>query len=169
MGYPATFAGFQPAALWAEQNPVLEQFEIGLESDSGAVKVGDGIRAWNDLPHFTRNGVKTYRAALTQTGTDAPVATVRENTLGGEVVWTRSLAGSYVGTLAGAFPTAQTVVSPTGYSYVTSAALPADDNILVGIDFSPPDTLLVKTVSGVDSSGVDGYLSNWPIEVLVFP
>ena len=31
-------------------------------------------------------GVKVYRALLTQTNTDAPVATVLENTMGGTVV-----------------------------------------------------------------------------------
>lgn len=44
-----------------------------------------------------------YTALLTQTGTDAPVATVLQNTLGGPVVWTYNDVGSYVGTLSGAF------------------------------------------------------------------
>lgn len=46
---------------------------------------------------------KVYTAFLTQTGTNAPVATVMENTLGGTVVWTRSDVGIYIGTLAGVF------------------------------------------------------------------
>ena len=44
-----------------------------------------------------------YTALLTQTGTDAPVATVLENTLGGTVVWSRDASGIYVATLSGAF------------------------------------------------------------------
>ena len=44
-----------------------------------------------------------YVALLSQSGTDAPVATVLENTLGGAVVWTREGGGEYVGTLASAF------------------------------------------------------------------
>jgi hypothetical protein len=44
-----------------------------------------------------------YTALLSQSGTNAPVATVLENTLGGTVVWTRVGAGDYFGTLAGAF------------------------------------------------------------------
>ena len=50
------------------------------------------------------NGAKVYRALLTQTGTDDPVATVLENTLGGEVVWARTSTGIYKATLTGAFP-----------------------------------------------------------------
>lgn len=44
-----------------------------------------------------------YTALLTQAGTDAPVATVLQNTLGGTLVWTRAGAGDYTGTLAGIF------------------------------------------------------------------
>lgn len=46
---------------------------------------------------------KVYTALLTQSGTNAPVATVLENTLGGTVVWSYSSVGSYLGTLNGAF------------------------------------------------------------------
>lgn len=38
---------------------------------------------------------KVYVALLTQSGTDAPVATVLKNTLGGEVVWTYMGVGYY--------------------------------------------------------------------------
>ena len=48
---------------------------------------------------------KVYTALLTQTGTDAPVATVLENTLGGTVVWTYSNVGEYTATLSSAFTT----------------------------------------------------------------
>ncbi len=49
---------------------------------------------------------KRYTAVLTQTGTNAPVATVIENTLGGTLVWTYSAPGVYIGTLAAAFTNA---------------------------------------------------------------
>jgi len=52
---------------------------------------------------FGRPSCKRYIALLTQSGTDAPVATVLENTLG-DIAWTYSTVGVYVGTLAGAFP-----------------------------------------------------------------
>lgn len=61
-------------------------------------------------------GVPTYAryvALLTQTGTDAPVATVLENTLGGTVVWTRDDVGVYYATLAGGFVESKTVVFVT--------------------------------------------------------
>ena len=41
---------------------------------------------------------KVYTALLTQSGTDAPVATVLENTLGYDIVWNRLNAGGYLAT-----------------------------------------------------------------------
>lgn len=49
-------------------------------------------------------GVKIYKALLTQVGTNAPTAVVQKNTLGGTLVWTRQSTGVYRGTLIGAFP-----------------------------------------------------------------
>lgn len=46
---------------------------------------------------------KVYTALLTQTGTNAPVATVLENTLGGDIIWSYAGVGSYIGTLNESF------------------------------------------------------------------
>lgn len=51
--------------------------------------------------------MKRYIAILNQNGQNAPVATVLENSLG-PIVWSRSQAGQYLGTLNGAFPIANT-------------------------------------------------------------
>ncbi len=60
---------------------------------------------------------KVYTALLTQTGTDAPVATILENTLGGTPVWTRTNVGEYRVTLTGAFITNKTVISAGNTAY----------------------------------------------------
>lgn len=39
------------AANWAAKNPVLLQGEIGCESDTDNLKIGDGTKAWNDLAY----------------------------------------------------------------------------------------------------------------------
>lgn len=39
------------AAQWATVNPVIAEGEIGYELDTGKIKVGNGIDAWNDLPY----------------------------------------------------------------------------------------------------------------------
>lgn len=52
-------------------------------------------------PNTTLTGkkfLKVYTAILSQEDTNAPVATVLQNTIGSEPVWTRSAAGSYYAT-----------------------------------------------------------------------
>ena len=40
------------AQRWVEVNPVLEQGEPGFEYDTNKLKIGDGVRTWNDLPYI---------------------------------------------------------------------------------------------------------------------
>lgn len=40
------------AENWLLQNPVLLQGEIGVENDTGKVKIGDGSSPWAALPYF---------------------------------------------------------------------------------------------------------------------
>lgn len=51
---------------------------------------------------------KVYTALLTQEGTDAPIATVLENTLGGTVTWSYFNPSTYDATLTGGFPANKT-------------------------------------------------------------
>lgn len=37
------------AATWVEKNPVLLKGEMGIEVDTGKIKIGDGAKAWNEL------------------------------------------------------------------------------------------------------------------------
>ena len=39
-------------ANWANSNPVLLVGEIGIESDTGKIKIGNGITAWNSLAYI---------------------------------------------------------------------------------------------------------------------
>ena len=54
-----------------------------------------------------------YKAIITQTGTAAPVATILENSLNTNVIWTRVAVGSYAGTLEGGEFNASTFVLAT--------------------------------------------------------
>ena len=42
----------QASALWASNNPILTNGDIGIESDTGRAKIGNGIYTWLDLPYF---------------------------------------------------------------------------------------------------------------------
>jgi len=39
------------ASNWATENPTLAQGEVGIETDTRLIKVGDGSTAWNDLDY----------------------------------------------------------------------------------------------------------------------
>lgn len=44
------------AAEWTSRNEVLLSAELGLETDTGRVKIGDGVTAWDDLPYSFESG-----------------------------------------------------------------------------------------------------------------
>jgi len=62
------------AADWASVNPVLADGEVGLESDSGLVKYGNGTSQWSDLPYTTASSVKTK--VQNNTGSSIPKGSV---------------------------------------------------------------------------------------------
>lgn len=41
------------AANWASTNPILAQGEIGIATDNGKLKIGNGTTAWSSLSYFT--------------------------------------------------------------------------------------------------------------------
>jgi hypothetical protein len=76
-------------------------------------KARKGYKEWLNLDQLITNIVtplipptstyKVYTALLTQFGEDAPTAVVLQNTLGGNIVWSRYSEGVYEATLIGAF------------------------------------------------------------------
>lgn len=109
------------------------------------------------------DAVPTYVALLSQSATDAPIATVLENTLGGSVVWTYSGPGAYFGTLSGAFPTAKTAISTGGRVASSSTQGEAqchrwDDNSVRVISY---DT--------IDGAGYDDQLDGFCVTIKVYP
>lgn len=44
------------AANWTTANPILAQGELGVESDTGKVKLGDGSTAWSSLGYAPLTG-----------------------------------------------------------------------------------------------------------------
>ena len=96
---------------------------------------------------------KEYVALLTQTGTNAPVATVLENTLGGTVVWSRNTFGNYSGTLSGAF----TINRTAGYVQSNNSGRP--------LSFSANVT--ANTIE-ISTNGPDDILNNATIIVRVY-
>lgn len=102
---------------------------------------------------------KVYTAFLSQAGTDAPVATVLENTLGGTVVWSRNAVGDYYGTLNGAFVIGKTISFQGG-------SLSAPNISMRVLTNSNLNSVRVITNSG--SSATDTALGASSIEIRVY-
>lgn len=88
---------------------------------------------------------KVYSALLSQTGTNAPVATVLENTLGGDVVWTRINPGQYLGTLINTFFEFKTIGYCIATYGVAVAARRSDDDAII---------LMTSTITANLTNGV---------------
>jgi len=73
---------------------------------------------------------KKYCATITQTGTNDPVVTVLENTIG-DIVWTRVITGFYEGTLAGAFTSDKTLVFIGTAIDITQASRNTVDDVVI--------------------------------------
>ena len=74
----------------------------GSELASGAAADGQVLTA-DGAGAAAFEGPAEYIALLTQAGAGAPTETEVKNNLSAAIVWTRTGAGVYVGTLAGAF------------------------------------------------------------------
>lgn len=109
-------------------------------------------------------GYKVYTALLTQSGTDAPTATVLQNTLGGTVIWTRDSQGTYYGTLSGAFTTGKTFI-PTTYFKQKQYQSPGWTYYINDLN-----SILVKSEQGdVAGNLIDSVIDSAPIEIRVYP
>ena len=65
------------AARWASQNPVLAAGEIGYETDTRKMKLGDGTSSWTQLSYLVADGTGTGGS----TGTGGQAATIRIGTV----------------------------------------------------------------------------------------
>lgn len=62
---------------WGTHDPTLTLNEVGLETNTGRFKVGDGATAWNDLSYFCELGPQPLRAYDTTTELPSAAAYAR--------------------------------------------------------------------------------------------
>lgn len=131
----------------------------------GAAVWGDitgSVSAQTDLTTaFGTQGIKRYVALLTQSGTDAPVATVLENSLGGTLAWTYTGAGLYTGTLAGAFPDAAKIFIP-----MNNFSTPNNGGAFIRIARATANTVVLEATADDTISALD---YPYMCEILVYP
>lgn len=50
------------ASAWTSSNPTLGLGEIGIETDTNRLKIGDGSTAWASLAYFTTDNSRSWQA-----------------------------------------------------------------------------------------------------------
>jgi len=105
---------------------------------------------------------KVYTALLTQSGTNTPVATVLENTLGGDLAWTRISDGVYNATLSVAFVENKTFLN-LSYNHendVTGSS--------TGLVFRVNQNTIQLETGVIGDIRFDSILIDTPIEIRVY-
>lgn len=149
-------SGTAPIASSGGATPAIS-IDPATPSDPGSMSAADKTKL-DALP-----GYLVYTALLTQTLTDAPVATVLRNTLGGTVVWSYGSTGVYIATLSGVFTTDKTFIQVTN-------SIGGDPVILAGVqtDINSVTLLSFRSTDGVarDIGTGTGAIS---FEIRVYP
>ncbi len=109
---------------------------------------------------------KCYKAFITQTGTNAPVAVEKVNTLGGTPVWARTGVGTYTLTLAGVFVEGDTqTVTMRWYDNIEDS----EAYFYTRIDPTDSGNLITfYTHNEVISGLYDGTFNNTPVEINIY-
>lgn len=130
-----------------------------------AAQAGNGdnsLNIDNDGNMFIEKKCLRYKASVSQSGIAAPtVDKIFENTIG-EIVWTYSGVGIYIGTLVGAFPDPSKVPLTQGFCSVGSNA----GAYLCGCNDS--DTVQIDTLDFITSNQLDGLLSSTLITIEIY-
>ena len=144
-----------PGGTIAERPSTPVESTIRYNSESKCIEYYDGVSWKSDCKSY-----KVYTALLSQTGTNAPVATILENTLGVNPIWSYDSAGYYLFTEIGAFPINKTTIVIGNESNTDFYTLIFRNNDEIGVF-----TSLLSNIGG----GNNDLLSNTSIEIRVYP
>jgi hypothetical protein len=141
-----------------DNSPGMDFSNVGAPNNNVGtyfVATGTNPNSWGEYEGNGDYSILTYNLG-------APVVTVLENTLGGDVIWSYSDTGAYLGTIEGGFPLYKTFlqghsISEDGGSYRVTSLL----NI-------PPNSILVTSTYPVETFIQNDILNMTPIEIRVY-
>lgn len=151
------------AANWTTQNPTLLAGEIGLESDTGYWKVGDGTTAWASLAYVVGLGAEIPVSRLAD-GTARQLLQTAAN--GTDVEWASNIdvPGTLDVTGAATFDAAVTIqgdltVNGTTTTIDTQHLIVEDKNVVIGQVTTPSD--VTADGGGITLKGTTDKTINW--------
>ena len=183
-GTPYTLAGLSSWTTYANQYIYFVSDFVRLnETTTLPTTLPAGLTVWyidangvetlwvgnEDGSAWPAVGYKEYVALLTQTGTNAPVATVLSNMLG-SATWSRADAGSYVltfsssvFTLGKTVPESIQILSGQFVESMTTITQSRSGATTYGIESNSAD------ISADNSTPTDGLLTNYAFSIRVYP
>lgn len=141
--------------LTGATTPLTGTEEIAIVQGGSTVKA-----TAQDVADLTGPSYKVYTALLTQTGTNAPVATVLENTIN-PVTWSRTDVGQYLADCPNGFLFGKTVCLVYANSNDVQGGI-----VQVKMECPSDDTVILEVGIG---DYADGAIINLPIEIRVYP
>jgi hypothetical protein len=151
------------AANWTSANPTLLAGEIGIESDTGYWKVGDGSTVWNSLVYLSGLGGEIPVSRLAD-GSARQLLQTAAN--GNDVEWTSNvdIPGTLDVTGAATFDAAVTItgnltVNGTTTNINTQNLVVEDKNIIIGDVATPTD--ITADGGGITLKGTTDKTISW--------
>jgi hypothetical protein len=141
-------------------NPTEDDILIGTDVNSSDVTKNFSIGSIVNLANETIKPYKVYTALLTQTGINAPVATVLENTLG-NVSFSYNSTGYYAIESDGLFIQDKTYFSGASSNY-------GSDSITLNFNYQDDSSIDLITFDVGAQISLDDALYLSPIEIRVY-
>ena len=141
------------ASQWTAANTLLAQGEIGLETDTTKLKLGDGSTLWNSLSYFSAGSGVTAVTATSPVASSGgltpvismPAATTSVSGYLTSTDWT-TFNGKGSGTVTSVAATAGTGISVSGSPITTSGTLTITNT-------APDQTVALTAGTGISTSG----------------
>ena len=142
------------AAEWTASNPILLEGEVGVETDSKKLKVGDGLTVWASLPYIT----------LTPSAAASIYATIANPSFTGTVTLDTGVNLVFEGATANAFETTLAVTDPTADRTLTlpdaSGTLATQTYVTNEIGTHSSDTTSVHGITDTADLATKTYADN---------